>query len=92
MIAGETGGGLWYVAFMSDVPDNLVLVLLRRMDAKLDRVIDDIGDLKHRMTSVERQVGELRVDMAGLSARMDRFDSRLDRIGRRLDLVDANPR
>jgi archaellum component FlaC len=83
---------------MSDAPDNLILVMLRRIDAKIDRVIDDVADLKLRMTSVERQIGEIRlelagtrVDMSSMSARMDRMDARLERIERRLDLVDGLP-
>lgn len=71
---------------MSDSPDNLVLTLLRRLDAKLDRLIDDVQDLKHRMTSVERQLGDLRSDMAGMSARIDRLETRIER---RLDIVSA---
>lgn len=74
---------------MSDSPDNLVLTLLRRLDTKMDRLIDDVQDLKHRMTSVERQLGDLRSDMAGMSARIDRLEVRIDRIERRLDIVSA---
>jgi len=72
---------------MSDSPENLMLVLLRRMDTKLDRLSDDVQDLKHRMTSVERQLGELRVDIALVSGRLDRLEVRIDRIERRLDIV-----
>jgi archaellum component FlaC len=67
---------------MSDAPDNLMLMLLRRIDANVDRVIDDMGDLKVRMTSVEE-------GLAGVNRRLDRLDVRVDRIERRLDLVDA---
>lgn len=74
---------------MSDEPDNLVLVYLRRIDGKVDRIAEDVRDLKIRMTSIERQIGELRVDIAGLAARQDRADDRLDRIERRVDLRDA---
>lgn len=74
---------------MSDTPDNLVLALLRKMDGKLDRLTSDVQDLKHRMTSVERQLGELRVDMAGMAGRIDRLEVRIDRIERRLDIVPA---
>jgi len=67
---------------MTDEPDNLILALLRRMDAKLDRVIDDVHDLKVRMTGVEE-------GLAGVNRRLDRLEVRLDRVERRLDLVDA---
>jgi hypothetical protein len=53
------------------------------MDEKLDRLIDEVRDLKVRATSLEE-------NQAGLQRRMDRFDMRLDRIERRLDLVDAH--
>jgi len=44
---------------MSDQPENLMLVFLRRLDAKMDGLIDDVRDLKHRMTTVEQQLGGL---------------------------------
>jgi septal ring factor EnvC (AmiA/AmiB activator) len=72
---------------MTAEPDDLVL--LRRMDAKLDRMSADIADLKPRLTAVERQLGELQVTIAGQAARIDCVESRLDRIERRLDIVSA---
>lgn len=74
---------------MSDQPDTLMLVLLRHIDVKLDRLIDDMGDIKRRMTSLEASVALLHGDFAGQSVRIDRIEGRLDRIERRLDLVDA---
>lgn len=67
---------------MSDSPDNLVLVYLRRIDIKLDRLIDDLSDIKIRMSSVEEA-------LAGVNRRLDRSETRLDRIERRIDLVEA---
>ena len=67
---------------MDEQPDNLVLTGLRRLDAKFDRMAEDIRDLKVRMTAV----GE---GLAGVHRRMDRFESRLERIERRPDLVEA---
>jgi len=75
---------------MPDEPDNLTLRMLRRMDEKLDRVLGDVADMKFRLTSLERQSAEVRLDIAGVSSRLDRMDVRLDRIERRLDLVDAS--
>ncbi len=66
---------------MADEPDNLVLHMLRRMDVKLDRLIDDVYDLKVRMTHVEE-------GLAGIHRRMDRLEVRVDRIERRLELAD----
>ena len=67
---------------MADDPDNLVLTLLRRVDSKLDRVIDDVQDLKVRMTAVEE-------GLAGVNRRLDRIEIRVERVERRLDLVGA---
>jgi hypothetical protein len=68
---------------MADDPDNIVLVYLRRFDEKLDRVIDDVRELKGRMTALVESV-------VGLQRRMDRLDLRLDRLERRLDLADLS--
>ena len=65
---------------MAEEPDNLVLQLLRRMDTKLDRVLEDVSDLQVRMTHVEE-------GLAGVNRRLDRLEARVDRIEQRLDLV-----
>jgi hypothetical protein len=81
---------------MSGEPDNLVLVYLRGIDAKIDRLIDDVQGLKHRVASFDGQaaapqsaIGSIRGDMAAMSLRIGRIETRLDRIERRLDLVAA---
>jgi DNA repair ATPase RecN len=53
-----------------------------RFDVKVDRVIDDLRDLKVRASSAEEA-------LAGVNRRLDRMEMRLDRIERRLDLVEA---
>ena len=60
-------------AAMSEQPENL-LVYLRRIDKKLDRLTGDVQDLKHRMTSLEGQVASMRGDMAAMSLRIDRLE------------------
>jgi len=75
---------------MADGPENLVLVYLRRLDEKMDRVLGDIQYLKHRVTSLERQAADMRVDMIAMSTRMDRIEMRLDRMERRLDPAPAS--
>jgi DNA repair ATPase RecN len=67
---------------MSDGPDSLVLRFIRQVDAKLDRVIDDLGDIKVRVTNVEE-------NLAALNRRADRMDLRMERIERRLNLVET---
>jgi len=69
---------------MSDGPDNIVLRFMRQVDAKLDRVIDDLADIKVRVTNIEE-------NLVALNRRMDRMELRAERIERRLDLVGASP-
>jgi predicted nucleic acid-binding Zn-ribbon protein len=64
-------------------PDNLVLVYLRRLDEKMDRLLDDMRDLKVRVTGLEE-------GMAGVNRRLDRMELRIDRIERRLEIADAH--
>ena len=76
---------------MSDQPDTLILVYLRRIDERLERMEGDMQDLKHRVTALEEGQSRLLSLYAGLQHRMDRFDERLARIERRLDLTEARP-
>lgn len=62
-------------------PENIVLQYLRRFDEKLDRVIDEMLDVKVRLTAVEE-------GLAGVNRRLDRMEVRVERIERRLDLVE----
>jgi archaellum component FlaC len=66
---------------MVDEPDNIILQYLRRFDTKLDRVVDEMLDVKVRLTAVEE-------GLAGVNPRLDRLEVRVERIERRLDLVD----
>lgn len=67
---------------MSDQPDNLVLVFLRRLDSKLDKLAED-------MTEVKQRLGQLEGQYASISRRVDSLDFRLERVERRLDIVPA---
>jgi hypothetical protein len=66
---------------MADEPDNLILQYLRRFDQKLDRVVDEMLDVKVRLTAVEE-------GLVGINRRLDRLEIRVERIERRLDLVE----
>ncbi len=74
---------------MSSEPENIVLVYLRGIDEKVDRLLGDVQDVKHRVTSLEGQAARIHGDMAAMSPRIVRIETRLDRIERRLDLVSA---
>lgn len=68
---------------MAEEPDNIVLVYLRRIDEKIDRMSEDPRDLKVQVTHLEE-------GQAGINRRLDRVEERLDRIERRLDLVGSH--
>ncbi|MDR3518899.1 MAG: hypothetical protein P4M00_24130 [Azospirillaceae bacterium] len=64
----------------------------------MDRVIEDVGDLRRGITSFEdrtsraqAELAAIHSDFAGQSARIDRIEGRLDRIERRLDLIEPSP-
>ena len=84
---------------MSDEPDNLVLVLLRRIDAKLDRMMSDVpyggrqlsetrdafGPLLHQLQAEMRSLRtEQRIFRQQLS---DGITALLDRIGQSEALI-----
>ena len=74
--------GSCYIRPMADVPDNIILVYLRRLDEKVDRLADDMRELKGRLGNLVQQY-------ASVSNRIDRIEARLERIERRLDLQEA---
>jgi archaellum component FlaC len=68
---------------MAKEPENVVLVLLSKIDDRTERMAEDLPDLKTRVTSVEE-------GLAGVNRRLDRLDSRVERIERRLEVTDAS--
>lgn len=64
---------------MVEESESLTPTYLRRIDEKIDRLADDVRELKTRMGLVEAQY-------ASLSSRIDRMDDRVQRIERRLDI------
>jgi hypothetical protein len=44
---------------VGDDPENLTLVFLRTLDGKLDRLIEDMREVKLRLTTVESTLGNL---------------------------------
>jgi archaellum component FlaC len=67
---------------MADEPENIVLIMLRKIDQRTERMADDLQDLKLRMTAVEE-------GLAGVNRRLDRLEVRVERIEKRLELSDA---
>ncbi len=81
---------------MTNGTDDMVMPMLRQIQAGVGQIGADMQDVKQRLTSLElgfarltQEVGRLHEDFANQSARIVRIDQRLDRIERRLDLADA---
>lgn len=67
---------------MAESPENLVLTYLRRIDEKVDRLAEDMREVKSRPGILESQY-------ASLSNRLDRLDERVARLENRLGLAEA---
>jgi len=67
---------------MSPATENLVLEHLRAIRSTVDRLSDDMQEVKGRLGILETQY-------ASISNRLDRIDERVHRIEKRLDLVDV---
>ena len=78
---------------MSDEPESILLISMRRLDAKMDALSEDVLDVKHRLTALEVQVANASSTesshYASLATRLDRVEVRLDCVERRLDIVPA---
>jgi len=80
---------------MSGEPENLTLVYLRRIDAKVDALAHGVQDLTQRVSAVEvglaavrRDLGHLAEADARLQSSFDKLRQDVDRIQRRLELTD----
>ncbi|WP_298912252.1 hypothetical protein [uncultured Algimonas sp.] len=69
-------------------PNNFSHQYFRRLDEKMDRMLESQSDLKSRMSNVEEHLGFIMTSIGGLNKRMDRFEERMGRMERRLDLHD----
>ncbi len=74
---------------MADEPTNLVLEHLRRIDRKVDGVLDEVRHLNLRMGSVERIMSGHYATEVDQNLEIDRIKDRLVRIERRLELTES---
>jgi tetrahydromethanopterin S-methyltransferase subunit G len=75
--------------------ENIVIAHLRHIRDRVDRIGDDVDDLKSRLSSLEHTVAGVRRDLAHMygevveqHARYDGIAKRVDRIEQRLELQD----
>lgn len=81
---------------MTDSVENLIVEHLRHIRGRVDRIAEDMGDLKQRMSSLETAMVSVKREVAAgdeTDARqqtsLDRLLDRIDRIERRLDLIGS---
>jgi len=67
----STGTRSQYTESTADAPDNLVLVYLSRLDEKVDRLVEDMREVKERLAVLKHQFASLEVQYASLSRRID---------------------
>ncbi len=81
---------------MNENVADITLERIRRVDAKLDRLLDYVIEMKTGMTLLEQQVANLGSQISNMAAqvahtnnRIDRLEMRVERIERRLDLFET---
>jgi hypothetical protein len=61
-------------------PANFAHERFNRLDAKLDRILETLGTVVSRLSSLEEQTSLMRRDITRVEHRLDTFDERLRRI------------
>ena len=75
---------------MTEGTENLILEHLRALRAGQDPMVDELAQLRARVSSVETSVAHLHVDLAGVNVRLDRLSERVERVEKRLEIVPAS--
>jgi len=73
---------------VADEPQNLVLEHLRRIDRKVDGLLEEFRHFNLRVGSIENHTVGLHLSDVQQNGELDRIKNRLDRIERSLELVD----
>lgn len=70
-------------------PTDIVMEVLRKIQADLADLREGQREIKARLSSVERHMAVMQSDIAELRYSFDRLSDRVERVERRLGLVDA---
>ncbi|PYE89739.1 hypothetical protein [Phyllobacterium leguminum] len=71
---------------MSEVSQDLLHELLRRMHQRFDKLDHAISELRSDNVAIRNQIHTMQGDVNGVRASMAHIETRLDRIENRLDL------
>ena len=79
-----------------DEVNNIIIEHLRHMRGKIDKIADDVTELKHRLATVEatqatvlQHIGHLASSIAQQQVSIDRLSERVDKLEMRLDIASA---
>lgn len=75
---------------MTQEAENLVLMILKDIQARLGRLEERMTNLKLRMTAQEQHLGTLVISLPASHDRIDALTRRIERIERRLELRDES--
>jgi uncharacterized protein (UPF0335 family) len=80
---------------MTENVESVIIEHLRHIRGRVDRIAEDMSDIKHRMSSLESAMVLVKREVAAgdeTDARqqlsLDRLSDRIERIERRLELAD----
>ncbi|MEY6433831.1 hypothetical protein ABC977_15615 [Thioalkalicoccus limnaeus] len=76
---------------MTDETENLVLTILKDIQARTKRLDDRMANLELRMTAQEQHLGTLVLSLPSIHDRVDALTRRLERVESRLELRNADP-
>lgn len=71
--------------------ENLLLEHMRAIRAQLDDLSRGLGELRGRVSSMERHLANVQTDIAMIHQRLDEQGIRIERIARRLELTPERP-
>ena len=74
---------------MTAETENILLEVLKRIQAEMADMRDDISELKTRATALDEHMGGLIIQVSGNNTRLDRIDERIKRIERRLEISEV---
>ncbi|MBZ9998682.1 MULTISPECIES: hypothetical protein [unclassified Mesorhizobium] len=71
---------------MSEVTDELMYELLKKIHSRMDRLENGLGEVKHEIVAIGLQALSTQTDINNIYAITSRIDQRLERIEQRLEL------
>jgi hypothetical protein len=73
---------------MADEPENLVVEMLRRLDAKVDGVVAEQQAMKTEQTAMRAEQQAMKAEQTAMRAEQQATNTKLDRLSARVDIMD----